>query len=192
MGWPSTINDSILTNGLEFDGSYELNDQHTLRAGAMFTISDAINKTNSLVFPDFGSGVSGPEESINANNQKQGETYGLYLQDEWKATDQLTINYGARFDQSYQYLNEYQFSPRINAVYEVDGATKVHAGYARYFTPPPLEEQQNFNPAIFDNTTNATGTDQNSPDLSERSNYYDAGVTHNFSPAFRGWFGCLL
>jgi len=185
-GVASTINDSIFTNGLEFDSSYALNDTHTLRAGSMFTISDAINESNSLVFPvDPSTGaVNGPEESINGNNQKQGESYGLYLQDEWKATEKLTINYGARFDQSYQYLNESQLSPRINAVYEVDPATKVHVGYARYFTPPPLEEQQNFNPSIFDNTTNATQVDQNSPDKAERANYYDAGVTHNFSPEF--------
>jgi len=185
-GVASTIDDSIFTNGLEFDSSYELNEQHTLRAGAMLTISDAINKNDSLVFPeDPATGaVNGPEESINSNNQKQGETYGLYLQDEWRATEKLTINYGARFDQSYQYLNESQLSPRINAVYEVDGATKVHAGYARYFTPPPLEEQQNFNPAIFNNTTNSTAITTNSPDLSERANYYDAGITHTFSPEF--------
>ena len=60
-GVATTINDSILTNGLELDGSYELNDNHTLRAGSMFTISDAINKNNSWFFPTDGSGVSGPE-----------------------------------------------------------------------------------------------------------------------------------
>ena len=41
----------------------------------------------------------------------------------------------------------------------VDQATKVHAGYARYFTPPPLELAQNINPAIFDGTTNAAEID---------------------------------
>jgi outer membrane receptor protein involved in Fe transport len=186
-GVASTLDDSIFTNGLEFDSSYELNEKHTLRAGAMFTISDAVNKNNSLVFPEdpATSAVDGPEESINSNNQKQGEDYGLYLQDEWRATEKLTINYGARFDQSYQYVNESQLSPRINAVYEVDPATKVHAGYARYFTPPPLEEQQNFDPAIFNNTTNSTAIVTNSPDLSERANYYDAGITHNFLPGLQ-------
>ncbi len=181
-GVATKINDSILTNGVEVDGSYQLNDNHTLRAGSIFTISDAINENDSLVFPDSGSGVSGPEESVNVNNQKQGETYGIYLQDEWKVFDPLTINFGGRFDQSYQYLNEYQFSPRINAVYQVNESTKAHAGYARYFTPPPLELEQNANPAIFDNTTNAAGVDVNSPAKAERANYYDAGVTHNFSP----------
>jgi outer membrane receptor protein involved in Fe transport len=189
-GIASTLNDSVLTNGLELDGSYELNENHTLRAGSIFTISDAINENNSLVFPDGGPGigVNGPEESINYHNQKHGEQYGLYLQDEWKVTDKLTLNYGARFDQSYQYLNEYQLSPRVNAVYEVDQATKVHAGYARYFTPPPLELSQNINPSIFDGTTNAAEIDINSSTKAERSNYYDIGVTHNFSPELQvGW-----
>jgi len=190
-GIASKINDSVLTNGLELDGSYELNENHTLRAGSMFTISDAINENNSSVFPtepSSGALTGGPEESINYHNQKQGEQYGLYLQDEWKVTDKLTLNYGGRFDQSYQYLNEYQFSPRANAVYDVDQATKVHAGYARYFTPPPLELAQNINPAIFDGTTNQAEIDQNLPTKAERSNYYDLGVAHNFSPELQvGW-----
>ena len=188
-GVASRINDSVLTNGVELDGSYELNEKHTLRAGSMFTISDAINDSNSLVFPLDGSGNPAlPLQQVINNNQKQGEQYGLYLQDEWKVFDPLTINFGGRFDQSYQYLNEYQFSPRINAVYEVDQATKVHAGYARYFTPPPLELAQNINPAIFDNTSNAAGVDVNSPTKAERSNYYDLGITHSFSPELQvGW-----
>jgi len=182
-GVATTINDSILTNGLELDSSYQLNDNNTLRAGSMFTMSDAINENNSLVFPEDSStgAVNGPEESINANNQKQGETYGLYLQDE-TVIDRLTINWGGRFDQSYAYLHQYQFSPRINTVYAINKDTIVHVGYSRYFTPPPLELQQNLNPAIFENTTNAAGVDLNSPAKAERSNYYDAGITHSFSP----------
>jgi len=183
-GVASRVNDSILTNGLELDSSYELNDTNTLRAGSTFTISDAINENNSLAFPDFGSGVSGPEISIVDNNQKQGEQYGLYLQDEWKAFDPLTINFGGRFDQSYQYLNEYQFSPRINAVYVIDQATKVHGGYARYFTPPPLELEQSGNPDIYNNTTAALPVTQNSPAKAERADYFDLGLTHDFSSEF--------
>jgi outer membrane receptor protein involved in Fe transport len=182
-GIAAKINDSILTNGLEFDGSYQLSQNHTLRAGSMFTVSDAVNDSNSLVFPlDGGGNPMLPLTQIINNNQKQGEQYGLYLQDEWKVFDPLTINFGGRFDQSYQYLNEYQLSPRVNAVYEVNEATKIYAGYARYFTPPPLELEQNANPAIFDHTTNAAQIDINSPAKAERAHYFDAGVTHNFMP----------
>lgn len=182
-GVATTVNDSILTNGIELDGSYELNDTNTLRAGSVLTVSDAINDNNTLAFPDTGNGVSGPEESIIDNNQKQGEQYGLYLQDE-TVINQLTLNWGGRFDQSYQYINEYQFSPRINAVYEIDQATKVHGGYARYFTPPPLEEEQGGNPNIYNGTTAALTSTENSPIRAERANYFDLGMTHDFSPEF--------
>src|ERR1700753_4129286 len=75
-----------------------------------------------------------------------------------------------------------KFCPRVNAVYQLNEATKMHVGYARYFTPPPLELEQNTNPAIFDNTTNAAQVDVNSSAKAERAHYFDAGVTHNFLP----------
>ena len=75
----------------------------------------------------------------------------------------FTHNYGGRFDQSYEYLNEYQFSPRVNAVYQLDSSTKVHGGYARYFTPAPLELEQGGNPAIYSGTTAALSTLTNDP-----------------------------
>ena len=182
-GIASQVDSSIFTYGLEFDGSYALNDQHTLRAGSIVTISQAINDNTSIVFPlDTNGNPVLPTNSIVDNNQKQGEIYGIYLQDEWKVTEPLTINFGGRFDQAYLYTNEYQFSPRINGVYEFNKDTKVHAGYARYFTPPPFELIQNVDPHIFDNTSNALDVDQASPTEAERSHYFDVGITHNFTP----------
>jgi len=182
-GIATRTNDSIFTNGLELNGSYVLNDNHTLRAGSMITISQAINENNSLVFPlDGGGNPILPVTSVVDNQRKQGELYGVYLQDEWKVIDPLIINFGGRFDQSYQYLNESQFSPRINAVYEIDKDTKVHGGYSRYFTPPPLELEQGGDPHIYDNTSNALEVTDSSPIKAERSHYFDAGITHNFLP----------
>ena len=40
---------------------------------------------------------------------------GVYVQDEWKVTNQLTINAGLRFDQMWQFVDANQLSPRINA-----------------------------------------------------------------------------
>ena len=78
-GVSTTVNDSILTNGLELDGSYELNDANTLRAGSTFTISDAINDNNTLGFPDSGSGVNGPEESIIDNQSASRENSMAFI-----------------------------------------------------------------------------------------------------------------
>ncbi len=59
------------------------------------------------------------------------------MQDEWRITDKLTLNAGLRFDQMWQYVNANQLSPRLNLVYKPLDGTTLHAGYARYFTPPP-------------------------------------------------------
>ncbi|MEI7998514.1 MAG: TonB-dependent receptor [Candidatus Omnitrophota bacterium] len=182
-GIASRVDTSIFTNGLQLDASYDLNDQHTLRAGSMVTISRVVNDSTSTVFPlDVFGDPQLPTSSIVDNSQKQGQLYGVYLQDEWKITEPLTINFGGRFDQSYQYINEYQFSPRVNAVYEFTKDTKMHAGYARYFTPAPFELIQNTDPHIFDNTSNAVEILESSPTKAERSHYFDVGLTHHFTP----------
>ena len=36
--------------------------------------------------------------TITDRGSKTGQLYGVYLQDEWKLTPTLTLNYGARFD----------------------------------------------------------------------------------------------
>ena len=65
---------------------------------------------------------------------------GVYLQDEWKILPEVTINYGARFDEYYSSFDkENQPSPRVNVIYQPTDSTTLHAGYARYFTPPPVE-----------------------------------------------------
>src|SRR5262249_59130531 len=58
-----------------------------------------------------------------------GWTYSAYLQDEWKILPQVTINAGIRFDAVNGVSNEFQFSPRINVVWQPDAAFTVRAGY---------------------------------------------------------------
>src|SRR5215469_1606643 len=50
-GVASRVDRDILSNGVEFDASYKLNDEHTLRAGLLFTEQHATNGTSTLVFP---------------------------------------------------------------------------------------------------------------------------------------------
>ena len=65
-----------------------------------------------------------------------GYTAGLYLQDEWRLTNSLTLNAGIRFDQYWAYITEYQFSPRVSLTWKPFESTTFHIGYARTFTPP--------------------------------------------------------
>jgi outer membrane receptor protein involved in Fe transport len=176
-GIASDISRQSYTNGIQGDGSYVINAAHTIRAG--FTVSGEqtwVDNT-SLVEPAPGGAPIDAPEAITDDVSKLGWLAGVYVQDEWKLTNQLTMNYGARFDQMWEYVDANQLSPRLSFTYKPFDYTTFHAGYARYFTPPVLVEAAPANIALFNNTTGATttpgGTD---PVLPERSHYFDAGV----------------
>jgi outer membrane receptor protein involved in Fe transport len=185
-GVASQVFRSSFTNGLQADSRYQLGDAHTLRMGVNASTENDRSDNSSTVFPTDASGaVNGPAFTIVDNNPKNGNRlYGAYLQDEWRLTDKLTLNYGARLDQMDAFVKAGQLSPRLGAVYKVTPLTTFHAGYARYFTPPPNELITSKTVALFDNTTNAQNSAAgNSPVAPERAHYFDAGVTHQLTPA---------
>ncbi|HEX4638892.1 MAG TPA: TonB-dependent receptor [Chthoniobacterales bacterium] len=189
-GVASRVDRDIQSNGLEFDSSYKLNDEHTIRAGGIFTEQYATVDTVTLVFPGFIDSMGVPQQTstvprrIVDNNSKTGYFYGFYLQDEWKPLEQLTINYGARLDFVNAFVDENQLSPRVNVVYKPWDGTALHAGYARYFTPPPLEAVPQSTISKFANTTNQSAITKNSPTSSERAHYFDIGITQKI---LEGW-----
>jgi len=178
---------SSVSNGIQADGSDRLNDTHTLRMGMFASSENIVSNNTAAVFPGSpGTAATpgtatGPAYNIVDNNSRNGNTlFGLYLQDEWKATNKLTVNYGGRFDTVNAFVNEHQFSPRLGLVYKSSDRTTWHTGYARYFTPPPTELVSSSDQALFAGTTGAV-PGQNSPVKSERANYLDAGVTHQLT-----------
>ncbi len=185
-GVASRVDRDILSNGIELDMSYKLNDQHTLRSGLIFTEQHATIDTATLVFPVDASGnqTSDVPLRIVDNHDKYGYFYGFYLQDEWKPFEQLTINFGGRFDVVNAFADENQLSPRINVVYEPLKGTTLHAGYARYFTPPPLEAVPESTIAKFAGTTNESAITKDSAVTSERAHYFDAGLTQKIAEGF--------
>lgn len=168
--------------GVQADSSYKLTDRHTLRFG-LFVQQEHFSVDNtSSVFPAVdGQQTSGTPMTIVDNASDRGTTYGLYLQDEWKATDRLTINYGARYDHVNTVTDEGQLSPRLGLTYDLTSRTRLHAGYARYFTPPATEKIDTTSVAKFLNTTNALPSDANTSVRSERSDYFDLGVSHQLT-----------
>ncbi len=134
--------------------SYIYNDSHTIRSGFAVT-GEQTNVSNvSTVLPGDVGAVTGPPFNITDQTSLLGWNIGTYVQDEWKITNQLTVNAGLRFDQFYQFVDANQLSPRFAVVYKPFDGTTIHAGYARYFTPPYQAQATQSNIALFANTTN--------------------------------------
>jgi opacity protein-like surface antigen/outer membrane receptor protein involved in Fe transport len=183
-GIASNVVRESFANGLQGDGSYQINAAHTIRAGLTFSGEQSFVGNTSLAEPaPAGVAIDAPE-SITDNAGKTGWLAGIYAQDEWKVTNNFTINGGLRFDQMWQYVNANQLSPRINFTYKPFEFTTFHAGYARLFTPPVLVEAAPANIALFNGTTGASTSPGTDPVLPERSNYFDVGVNQNIP------FGC--
>ena len=184
-GVASTVRRGLTGAGAEADLRWAATLTHTLRGGAIVTATNAGTRTTTAVFPVDAAGdqASTTPFDIADATRKLGWLYGVYVQDEWKPLNGLTCNYGVRADASRAYIREGQLSPRANLVYQLSDATSVHAGYARYFTPPPLELVQQADIAPFAGTTNAPAVAVSSAVRSERAHYFDAGLSHQFSPA---------
>ncbi len=175
--------ESYLT-GTQFDASYRLNDIHTLRTG--FTVSaektNVINVSTVLPVDPITSIISPTPFMVTDANSLLGWNIGTYVQDEWKLSSTLTLNLGLRFDQLYQFVNANQVSPRAALVYKPLEGTTIHAGYARYFTPPMQAQATQSNLSLFTNTTNQPAVPLNDPVQPERSHYFDVGVDQTVLP----------
>jgi outer membrane receptor protein involved in Fe transport len=182
-GVASDVNRKLYSGGFQFDASYQLGDQHTVRGGVMFLQEYLTADTTTTVFPvDSNGNPTGPAFPIVQDSVSHALYAGVYLQDEWKILPQVTINYGARFDMyASTFDHENQPSPRVNLVWKPTDSTALHAGYARYFTPPPLENVPQGDVAVFNGTSNQSAVQQDDPVKAERANYFDAGISQKIT-----------
>ena len=184
-GEASDVDRKLFSGGLQGDASYDLGDKHTIRGGFMFLAESVNADSTTTVFniDPVTMNPTGPAYPIVDNNSLYGLFTGLYLQDEWKMFSKLTVNFGGRFDVfNSSFDNENQISPRINFIYQPTDSTTLHAGYSRYFTPPPVENVSGSDVAKFDGTSGAAPTDVDDPVKAERSNYYDIGISQKLAP----------
>jgi outer membrane receptor for ferrienterochelin and colicins len=163
---------------LQSDAAYKVDDSHTLRAGVFLQSDHSKSLTNSTVIAldDAGNQVSDVPVTIIDNGAKTEWIESLYLQDEWKLVPTVTVNYGLRFDKFTAFASGHQVSPRANIVWQALADTTLHAGYSRYFSPPPFELVGTETVSKFVNTTNGAQVLQADTPKAEQANYYDIGV----------------
>ena len=173
-----------VAGGLQFEGVYHLGDSHTLRGGLSAQIDRSTGNTTSRVLPVDAGGNQTSDVPLTVTDitARTAHTYSGYIQDEWQIGDKLTLNYGLRYDRFEGYVAEDQLSPRINLVWKPLDGTTVHAGYSRYFSPPPFELASSATIAAFAGTTAASPGTANDPPRAERANYYDLGVSQKVLP----------
>jgi hypothetical protein len=175
---------SDLAEGVQTDASWRINDSHTLRGGFLGQVETTAFDTTSSVLPVDATGAQTSVVPINIidNGARTGELYGVYLQDEWRIFPALTLNSGLRFDGVNEFTSQTQLSPRVNLVMKATDETTVHAGYSRYFVPPPFELVTPTAISLFNNTTNAPAVQQDDTVRAERSHYFDVGVNQIIVP----------
>ncbi|MDE2622832.1 MAG: TonB-dependent receptor [Betaproteobacteria bacterium] len=179
--------------GVQSDFGYQLNDRHKLHASLMVQQERYLTDSTSQVYclgvsltcagnqlDAFGV-ASTPPTTLVDNTNGISHFWGMSLQDEWKYSQNLTFNYGLRYDQNAFLINEHQVSPRLSMVYDWSPVTRFHAGYASYFTPPPAEIVDTRTVSLFNNTTNASPVTADAPVRSERSDYLDMGLSRRWS-----------
>ena len=196
-GVAAEVVNNDFANGLQADASYELGDSHTLRAGVLATHDAERLSTDVSVFPSGSTFAPNPADdnlpeptpqssatpfSVMANSENDGWTDGVYLQDEWRLIDPLTLNYGARYDRfDTSFDHEWQLSPRANLAWKINQDTSAHAGYARYFMPPTLQHIPLAAARAFEDTTDAPFSERDDPQKCERDNYFDMGVSRRLA-----------
>ncbi len=170
--------------GLQTDGAVRLIDGHTIRAGFYVQADRSTSNTTSLVLPVDANGSQTTDQPVTIidNSGKTEKIYSVYIQDEWQIFQTFTLNYGIRYDDYEAFSSGSQVSPRVNAVWQPFMGTAIHAGYSKYFSPPPFELVGTETIGKFANTTAAPSVTQNDTPQAERANYYDVGASQIIIP----------
>lgn len=81
-----------------------------------------------------------PDDPFSFRDDVHRTQWSFFLQDSVRATDQLTLDFGVRFDHMRLLVPASQWSPRLGAVYAWPGAaTTLRASVNRFFQPPQPE-----------------------------------------------------
>jgi outer membrane receptor protein involved in Fe transport len=139
--------------GTQVEGRFELNDANILRGGVLASVDRERGEASAV----YASGAA-----LHGHAVERRISTSAFLEDQLKATSQLTFNAGLRLDHVSKTGDGVRLSPRASVVWAGAGGTKAHVGYARYYVPAPLETETLLSNGI--------------PVRGETDDYVDAGV----------------
>lgn len=105
------------------DFNYYPNSKHSIRFGAMATRHNF--KPQRVLIKEFGNDVD-TEQELNSTES------ALYLEDDWKVTDKLSLSPGLRLSAfNYEKKNYLNFEPRLALSYNIKSDLAFKASYSR-------------------------------------------------------------
>ncbi len=112
-----------------------------------------------------------------------GSQIGIYAEDRWRETPNITWSYGLRYDASTGYVSGNQISPRVGVNIWDGGKNVVHAYYGRFYAAPLLEDVRQA--CVLLSAQQACSTTHPVYDLKPESDaYYEMGDVFSFNPRF--------
>ncbi|MBV1687946.1 TonB-dependent receptor [Novosphingobium sp. G106] len=156
--------------GVQAEGAFKLGAQHTLRAGGIASYNRLHSRLDGIAL----SSVAPTVVSFASVDRVHRDDASLFVQDEWKPTDRLTLNYGLRFDRIAGFVDGNAFGPRASLVWSGPQGFTLHAGYARYLVAPNLFAGSHAQALAA--ASGGRAGESGAPLRLERDNYYDAGL----------------
>lgn len=174
-GVSRSIDQRNFAAGLQLEGVYNFGPGNTFRAGVVLNANRERGRARTLVLPVDAQGrqTSDTPVAVDRASVEHRQETSLFLQDEWRPLEGLILNFGARLDHVGGTGGGTKLGPRASIVWAPAGGTILHAGYARYFVPPPQGGQE---AVMLRGTTGAAPTATGADIRPETDNYYDAGV----------------
>lgn len=154
--------------GMQIEAAFKLDHRHTLRIGSIASLNRLHSRLDGTALSNAIASVA--PTSFTSFDDVRHDDASLFIQDEWKPTERLTFNFGARLDRTAGIVDRTSLGPRASLVWFGPLNLTLHAGYARYLVAPGLFPRDHVRAL----TVPASGLI--APLQPEKSDYYDVGV----------------
>ncbi|HXW76444.1 MAG TPA: TonB-dependent receptor, partial [Candidatus Eremiobacteraceae bacterium] len=127
------------------------------------------------------------------NPSKRGTSLGIYGEDQYTASSNVTVDYGLRYDRSTGFVDGNQVEPRIEVDDKVTSRDTFHVYYGRLYAAPSLEDVRRAAVVLSGPSPSPSPSSSPTPaplpvyDLKpETDSIYEAGIAHRFSDSMTG------